>query len=40
MIISSDQCRNVEEDLRNMLTVVDTSVIRVGVFKGHRKIAH
>ena len=30
MIISSDQCRSVEEDLRNMLTVVDTSVIRVG----------
>ena len=30
MIISSDQCRSVEKDLRNMLTVVDTSVIRVG----------
>ena len=34
-MISSDQCRSVEGDLRNMFNVVGTSVIVQEVFKGH-----
>ena len=30
MLISSDQCRSVEGDLRNMFNAVGTSVIRAG----------
>ena len=30
VMISSDQCRRVEGDLRNMFNVVGTSVIRAG----------
>ena len=29
-MISSDQCKSVEGDLRKMFNVVDTSVIRAG----------
>ena len=35
VMISGDQAKSVEGDLRNMLNVVGTSVISAGCFKGH-----